>query len=304
MRPRDKAKRQRKRIILMSSIALLVVALVILYQLLSNMSNSNLGPIGQKIPLSLYKELYSISSNTYYDSDPSILRDFVRQSSQEYLSNGKPVIVYIGAEYCPYCAFIRWPLVIALMRFGNFSGLEYMRSGSSPEPFPDTATFSFRNSSYQSNYIVFEAYELRDRSGAPLEQLPSNYTDVFNFYGSVFPFLNFANKYILNNSIFYPDLMQGKNWTQIASLIGSNTTLGHEVRIVANAITAVICKLTSNNPTSVCSNVSTLTEQVSFRSYGKSASLTTGIPSINPSTWATVQYGQTEWMRKSSTYIR
>lgn len=301
MRPRDKAKRQRKRIILMTSIALLAIVLVILYQLLSNISNSNLGPVGKPISSSLYKDLYKISSSAYYDSDPNILRYFAGQNSQEYISNEKPIVVYIGAEYCPYCAFIRWPLVIALMRFGNFSGLEYMRSGSSPEVYPDTATFSFRNINYQSNYIIFEAYELQDRSGAPLERLPSNYSDVFNSHGSTFPFLSFANRYILSGSIYNPDLMQGKNWTQIVSIIGSNTTLGHEVKVVANAITAVICKLTNNNPEGVCSNVSNLTEQISFSSYGESTSLITGIPNINPSIWAIVQYGQTEWMRRSST---
>lgn len=289
---------------MITSIALIAVAFVILYQLSANVPNSNQSLVGKPISSSLYKDLYKISSSAYYDSDPSILKYFVKQNSQEYVSNRKPIVVYIGAEYCPYCAFIRWPLVVALIRFGNFSGLEYMRSGSSPEVYPDTATFSFRNTSYQSNYIIFEAYELQDRSGAPLEQLPSNYTGVFNSHGSAFPFLSFANRYILSGSIYYPDLMQGKNWTQIVSMIGSNTALGHEVRIVANAITAVICNLTGNNPGSVCKNVSNLTEQISFSSYGESTSLTTGIPSINPSTWATVQYGQIEWIRKNSAYIR
>lgn len=35
--------------------------------------------------------------------------------------NGKPAVVYITAEFCPYCAIERWGLVIALMRFGNFT---------------------------------------------------------------------------------------------------------------------------------------------------------------------------------------
>ena len=35
----------------------------------------------------------------------------------------KPELLYIGAEYCPYCAASRWPLIIALSRFGTFKGL-------------------------------------------------------------------------------------------------------------------------------------------------------------------------------------
>jgi thiol-disulfide isomerase/thioredoxin len=32
---------------------------------------------------------------------------------------GKPLVLYIGAEYCPYCAATRWALVMALSKFGT-----------------------------------------------------------------------------------------------------------------------------------------------------------------------------------------
>jgi hypothetical protein len=38
-------------------------------------------------------------------------------------SAGIPRVVYIGAEYCPYCAAQRWAMVVALSRFGTFSAL-------------------------------------------------------------------------------------------------------------------------------------------------------------------------------------
>ena len=37
-------------------------------------------------------------------------------------SNGKPEILFIGAEYCPYCAAERWSVVEAMSHFGTFSG--------------------------------------------------------------------------------------------------------------------------------------------------------------------------------------
>ena len=37
-------------------------------------------------------------------------------------SGGKPEMLYIGAEYCPYCAAERWAMIVALSRFGTFSG--------------------------------------------------------------------------------------------------------------------------------------------------------------------------------------
>jgi hypothetical protein len=63
------------------------------------------------------------------------------------LTAGKPLVVYIGAEYCPFCAAQRWPLVVALSRFGTFSGLSVTRSASE-DVFPDTATLSFHSASY------------------------------------------------------------------------------------------------------------------------------------------------------------
>jgi hypothetical protein len=54
---------------------------------------------------------------------------------------GKPLIVYIGAEYCPYCAAERWAMVVALSRFGTFSNLGQTHS-SSTDVYPNTASSS------------------------------------------------------------------------------------------------------------------------------------------------------------------
>ncbi len=56
--------------------------------------------------------------------------------------NGKPTFVYIGAQGCPFCAGMRWPIVIALSRFGNFSKLFYDRSATSDANVP-TFTFDY-----------------------------------------------------------------------------------------------------------------------------------------------------------------
>src|SRR6202043_382420 len=46
-------------------------------------------------------------------------------------SDGKPEILYVGAEYCPYCAAQRWAVVTALSHFGTFSGLGTTTSSAS-----------------------------------------------------------------------------------------------------------------------------------------------------------------------------
>jgi hypothetical protein len=62
---------------------------------------------------------------------------------------GKPLVVYIGAEYCPYCAVERWPLIVALSRFGTLKNLGPSRSAAD-DVYPLTPSFTFVGSSYES----------------------------------------------------------------------------------------------------------------------------------------------------------
>ncbi|MCL5976240.1 MAG: DUF929 family protein [Candidatus Parvarchaeota archaeon] len=55
---------------------------------------------------------------------------------------GKPTFVYIGAQGCPFCAGMRWSIIIALSRFGNFSNLFYDRSATNDANVP-TFTFDY-----------------------------------------------------------------------------------------------------------------------------------------------------------------
>ena len=71
---------------------------------------------------------------------------------------GKPEIVYMGAEYCPYCAAFRWPFAIALSRFGTFTGLKQTASGSH-DTYPNTRTLSFDGTKYSSPYISLSTTE-------------------------------------------------------------------------------------------------------------------------------------------------
>ena len=73
-------------------------------------------------------------------------------------ADGKPLITYIGAEYCPFCAAERWSLAVALSRFGTFSNLSGTHSSDS-DVYPDTQTLSFYGSTYTSPYVDFQAVE-------------------------------------------------------------------------------------------------------------------------------------------------
>ena len=80
-------------------------------------------------------------------------------------ANGKPELLYTGAEFCPYCAAERWAMIVALSRFGTFSGLATVQSAVSDgagnqEPYPDTPTFTFAHAAYTSKYLAFGEVEL------------------------------------------------------------------------------------------------------------------------------------------------
>ncbi len=57
-------------------------------------------------------------------------------------SAGKPEVLFVGADYCPFCAAERWPLIVALSRFGHFAALHNMQSAQQ-SVFPGLQTFSF-----------------------------------------------------------------------------------------------------------------------------------------------------------------
>ena len=75
------------------------------------------------------------------------------------LSGGRPEVLAVGAEYCPFCAAERWPLVVALARFGRFTVL-HDASSSTQSVFPGTSTFSFHDVRYTSAYLTFTGVEL------------------------------------------------------------------------------------------------------------------------------------------------
>lgn len=175
-------------------------------------------------------------------------------------SGGKPIVLYVGGEFCPYCAAERWSLVVALSRFGTFSDLKLSQS-SSTDVYPDTRTFSFAGSHYTSPYITFQGVEVADRAQQPLETLTAEQQAVMAKYdappytqarGGV-PFTSIASQYITASSGFSPQLIESLSWEEIASRL-SNPQDPATRGIIGNAnyLIAAICQATGQQPTSVC----------------------------------------------------
>jgi hypothetical protein len=171
-------------------------------------------------------------------------------------STGKPLVLYVGGEYCPYCAAQRWPLIIALSRFGTLSGLQTTTSSSS-DVYPNTVTFTFRNATYTSQYIDFRAVETADRDRNPLQTLSASDQELMNRYNpsGTIPFIDFGNHFVSTGAYYSPETINGMSWLALADTLQQpDSTQGKAVIGSANLITAAICKTNGDQPGSVCSS--------------------------------------------------
>lgn len=180
-------------------------------------------------------------------------------------TDGKPEILYVGAEYCPFCAAERWALVEALSHFGTFTGLQATHSSTSDGD-PDTKTFSFVGSSYASPYVDFVPVELYSNqpegSGyAPLQTLSAAESRVLDTYDQApytsvpggIPFISLADRAVVSGAGYDPTLLAGLSMTAIAAqLEDPSSPVARAVNGTADEITAAICSLTGGQPASVC----------------------------------------------------
>jgi hypothetical protein len=188
--------------------------------------------------------------------------ELTRLPGNTVLKDGtKPMIVYVGAEYCPFCAAERWVITYWLSRFGTFKGLTEIQS-SSTDVYPNTHTFTFYKSSYSSPYVDFSSTELYDVSQNALQTPTSQVANLFTTYDQPpytstaqgYPFIDVAGLYALYNTSYSPQLLAGLSWNQIAAKLKDPTDPVTQAIVGnANILTAATCIATQDSPASVCS---------------------------------------------------
>jgi uncharacterized protein DUF929 len=178
-------------------------------------------------------------------------------------TTGRAQVLYYGAEWCPFCAGERWPMIIALSRFGTFSNLK-ITSSAADDVYPNTPTFSFFGSTYTSQYLDFGPVEVqanvRSGNGYLALQTPtpdqSQLVKTYDPTGGI-PFIDFGNKFAINGITYDVTVLQGRTREDIAaSLSNPNSEQAQAILGAANVVTATICVLTNNSPSSVCSESS------------------------------------------------
>jgi Domain of unknown function (DUF929) len=176
---------------------------------------------------------------------------------------GKPAVVYVGADYCPFCAVERWPMVVALSRFGTLSGLEPTTSAPPPETLPNTPSVSFSGATFESDLLAFSAVETHTRDFTPIEEpndLQQRLFDTYNVESVTgssggIPFVMVGNLYAWAGSQYDYTVLEDKDFDQIANALANpDTDIAREIGGAANYLTAMICQLTDGQPEDVCSS--------------------------------------------------
>jgi hypothetical protein len=266
----------RNRILIVSGSVVVVIAIVLAFVLVKVNSNgksattSSNGPTGTALA-TVVKNTTTVPASTLDSvgagSGVTGLPKSISGSALK--SGGKPEMLYMGAEYCPFCAAERWGMVVALSRFGTFKNLSTTHSASGDE-FPNTSTWTFYKTSYTSKYLTFTPVEMQTnklasggQSYTTLQTPTAAQNALLDKYDAppyvasadkgAIPFIDIGNKYMISGASYSPQVLQGKTWSQIATALKNpSSSIAKAIDGTANYITAAICKVTGNQPASAC----------------------------------------------------
>jgi len=262
------ARAERKRRLAMAGTVVLAVALVagVLVYLGLTSSGPSDAASTEAASAAVMKKVGSVPASTLDSVGSGTTQATIKTISAPALTkDGKPRVLYVGAEYCPYCAAERWPVVVALSRFGTFSGLGETRSASQ-DVYPNTPTLSFHGATYTSKYLSFTGVETTSNKQTAngyeaLDKLSAADQKIFDKYnqppyvtsGGAIPFIDLGGKYVSSGASYGPDVLTGKTQAQVASTLSNpDNEIAKAVDGTANSFTAALCDLTGGKPTSVC----------------------------------------------------
>lgn len=198
----------------------------------------------------------------------SITAPTVVTNTKTLTFTGKPGIIFVGGEYCPFCAAERWSVITSLERFGTFSGLQTMAS-SSTDYAPNTQTFTFNKATYTSQYVATKLIEEFSNEKGPTGHYKQINTltktalaAVKNFdkssstasSGSI-PFFSIGNKVVDTGASYSPLLLQGLTRQQIAADLKDPTNpITQSIIGTSNYLSAGVCSIDGGKPAKVCTS--------------------------------------------------
>lgn len=260
-RERIQSAHRRRRLWIIASSVGLVVVIIVAFVVVKAATGSDLKS-GKKTTVaqgSVTSTLASIPSSVFDTVGIGTADAAPEPVTAAALGSTTPEIFFVGAEWCPYCAAERWPLTVALSRFGTFTGLG--ETSSSPTDVnPNTPTLSYEGATYTSKYLTFvgkELYSNQVKNGqyATLDTLDSAQNAVYQKYGKGFPFIDIDGKYTMNSAQYDGKVLAGLTQAEVAKAIDQpSSAISKGVIGAANVLTARICQVTDEQPSSVCTS--------------------------------------------------
>jgi Domain of unknown function (DUF929) len=270
--------RSRTSLLTWATVALVLVIVVVLVGLKitgsSGTSTSSSPPPPQPASAGVVQAVTAIPASVYdavgvTSSDGTVTPPSLLAGQPPLTYGGKPGVLFVANEFCPYCAAERWAVVAALSRFGRLSGLDAMQSGSN-EAFPGTPTFTFVTTRYKSSYLGAKFVEhFSDQKNAAgtaytvLEPLSRATKALVARYGratpttpaGTVPFLDIANQAVAAGANFSPAVFQQLSASQIAAgLTDAKAPATQAIVATANYLSAVICSVDGGRPGAVCTS--------------------------------------------------
>src|SRR6516162_10772680 len=191
-----------------STLAVLVIVLAFVLVKVSQGSGSSSSAGRTPLPASVTSQVTGVPAATLdkvgRGAVPAFTQGkapFAPGSGASPTSGGKPEMLYIGAEYCPYCAAMRWSMAVALSRFGTLTPLRGIHS-SSHDVDPNTATLTFYKTGYHSPYLSFVPVENLTVNKTLLQKPTKAQNALWAKYepnpsNRGYPFVAFGNKLVM-----------------------------------------------------------------------------------------------------------
>ena len=279
---RQVAQRQRQRNLYMAMAAaglvVLVIAVVVVVSVTGGGGKKKAITNGQvsgtyALPASLLSQVESVPVSKLVDAaqretgSDATPPQKLPAGTAPLTSGGHPEVLYVGAEYCPYCAGERWALLMALSKFGTFAHVRGTTS-SSTDTNPSTPTFSFYGSTFSSKYVSFVPVEEETNTSTAL-QSPTAAQDALvvkwdappyipaqDAGQNPIPFVLFGGKFLLTGIQYDASAISGVPMQTAVSYMTSGTNATSKAAEAAAAyLTGDVCALTHNQPGSVCSQL-------------------------------------------------
>jgi hypothetical protein len=257
----QRADQRRRAMTVLGSVVVLAVVAVVIAVIVINRPTKN-DPSGNRVNAasSILSQAGAVTNATYTTVGEGKSALPVKVTGEPPLtSGGKPEMLYVGAEFCPFCAIERWAMYESLSKFGTFSNVGEVRSATDDGNY---ASLDFYKSSFSSKYLTFTPVENVDRNHNLLQNVTTaqnnlwkTFSDKYGDKQQGYPFIDFGNKFTYVSAPLDPTVLGTLNQAQIAAQLNNpKSKVAQAIDGGANDITAAICSMTNNQPSNVCSS--------------------------------------------------